>query len=75
MMNINQINSSTIKVESYGILDKLLDTLPCFTREGESEVIIDIEVLDPEQFKQLGEIVGASEDTPLPDSGYAHFWK
>ena len=75
MIEVNIIKSTTIRVESYQVLDQLIDNFPCFTREGVSEVIIEVDLLSGNQQKQLSKLVGATKENPLPDEGYAHFWK
>jgi hypothetical protein len=61
----------SVQVSDYSILDTIIEEIPCFTREGVSQVIVDMGELEYEQEERLKEIVG---DDNIPDVGLVVFY-
>ena len=83
MSNVQAFTSWSCKVDSYDTLQAIQDNFPCFTREGDPELIVDVGVLkDTDQYDALLYVLHGSgvSTSGLPSSdgnstGNIHFWK
>jgi len=74
---MNRFQSCDCQVKSDDQLDAILESsCPCFTREGDNEIIVNLGIMDDNQKKELNEILG--DVAGVDDFGkceYVHFWK
>lgn len=74
-MQVFNAKSAHVPVQSYAQLDAIIDRLPCFTREGVTEVICPTELFNDGEWQTLKKILPECDPEQLQEFQYVSFWK